>query len=138
MSAVTKGEAEVFFTATGMETVMRWDGNSWNAVPIQCEDGGMLSLAENVVTLVTAGQANRRWKGIDWSRRTVLRYYQCSDTGRWEGPHDLTGEFDIHEYRSLPGFSVPPYAPSNYVPLVWSDFGEGTIKLMKIPVNTDN
>lgn len=138
MSAVTKGAAEVFFTATGMETVMRWDGNSWNAVPIQCEDGGMLSLAGDVVTLVTAGQANRRWKGIDWSRRTVLRYYQCLDTGRWEGPHDLTDEFDIHEYRSLPGFSVPPYAPPNYVPLVWSDFGEGTIKLLKIPVNTDN
>ncbi len=40
--------------------------------------------------------------------------------------------------RSLPGFSVPSYAPPHYVPLVWSDFGEGTIKLLKIPVNTDN
>ena len=137
MSAVTKGETEVFFTATGMETVVRWDGNSWIAAPIQCEDGGMLSLAGDVVTLFTAGTVNRRWQGIDWSRRAVLRYYRRSSTGRWEGPRDLTGEFDIHEYRSIPGFSVPPYAPPNYVPLVWSDFGEGKVKLLKVPVVTD-
>ena len=137
MFAVTKGESEVFFTATGMGTVVRWDGNSWIAAPIQCEDGGMLSLAGDVVTLFTAGKVNRRWKGIDWSRRTVLRYYRRSGAGRWEGPRDLTDEIEIHEYRSLPGFSVPPYAPANYVPLVWSDFNEGTIKLVKVPVMTD-
>jgi len=138
MSAVTKGETEVFFTATGMGTVVRWDGTSWIAAPIRCEDGGMLSLAGDVVTLFTAGTVNRRWKGIDWSRRAVLRYYRRSGTGRWEGPHDLTNEFSIHEYRSLAGFCVPPYAPPNYVPLVWSDFDEGTIKLLKVPVNADH
>ncbi|MHC4406305.1 MAG: sialidase family protein [Planctomycetota bacterium] len=137
MSAVTKGETEVFFTATGMGTVVRWDGNSWSAAPIECEDGGMLSLAGDVVTLFTAGSVNRRWKGIDWPRRTVLRYYRRSSDGRWEGPRDLTDEFEIHEYRSLPGFSVPPYAPANYVPLVWSDFHEGVVKLLKVPVTTD-
>jgi hypothetical protein len=137
MSAVARGETEIFFTATGMNTVLRWDGNSWIAEPIQCEDGGMLSLAGNVVTLFTAGRVNRRWTGIDWSRRAVLRYYRRSKRGQWEGPCDLTDEFDIHEYRSLPGFSVPPYAPANYVPLVWSDFGEGTVKLLKVPLVTD-
>ena len=97
----------------------------------------MLSLAGDVVTLFTAGKVNRRWKGIDWSRRAVLRYYQRSGSGQWKGPRDLTDEFNIHEYRSLPGFSVPAYAPPDYVPLVWSDYGEGTIKLLKVPVATD-
>jgi hypothetical protein len=49
-----------------------------------------------------------------------------------------TDSFEIHEYRSMSGFSVPPYAHPNYVPLVWSDFGEGAIKLLKVPVVTDN
>ena len=99
MSAVTKGESEVFFTATGLTTVLRWDGNSWIAAPIQCEDGGMLSLAGDVVTLFTTGKVNRRRRGLDWSRRAILRYYRRSPTGRWEGPLDLTGEFNIHEER---------------------------------------
>jgi hypothetical protein len=137
MSAITKGESEVFFTATGLGTVMQWDGNSWTAAPIECEDGGMLSLAGDVVTLFTTGKVNRRWQGLDWPRRTVLRYYRRESDGRWKGPHDLTDEFEIHEYRSLPGFSVPPYSPANYVPLVWSDFGEGTLKLLKVPITTD-
>ena len=137
MSAVTRGDTEVFFTATGTETVLRWDGDSWATDPIQCEDGGLLSLAGDVVTLFTAGKVNRRWQGIDWSRRAVLRYYRRSDNGQWEGPRDLTGEFSIHEYRSLPGFSVPAYAPPNYVPLVWSDYSEGMIKLLKVPVTAD-
>ena len=89
MSAVTKGETEIFFTASGMGTVVRWDGDCWTADPIECEDGGMLSLAGNVVTLFTAGEVNRRWKGIDWSRRAVLRCYQRSGSGRWEGHLDL-------------------------------------------------
>lgn len=45
MSAITKGESEVFFSATGLDTVLQWDGNSWAAAAIECEDGGMLSLA---------------------------------------------------------------------------------------------
>ncbi len=77
MSAITKGDREIFFTATGLKTVLRWDGKSWHAEPVRIEDGGMLSLA---------------------------------------------------------GFSVPPYAPSNFIPLVWSDHDEGTIKLLKVPV----
>ncbi|MHC4403379.1 MAG: hypothetical protein ACYTG0_27285 [Planctomycetota bacterium] len=134
MSAVTKGESEIFFTATGLKTVLRWDGDAWTAAPIQCDDGGMLSLAGNVVTLFTAGTVNRRWQGREWSRRAVLRYYQRSADGHWEGPRDLTGELNIHEYRSLAGFSVPPYAPANYVPLAWSDFDEGNVKLLKVPI----
>jgi hypothetical protein len=54
--------------------------------------------------------------------------------GRWEGPVDLTPEFTIDEYRSLAGFSVPTYAPENFSPLVWSDYDEGTVKLLKVPV----
>ena len=76
-----------------------------------------------------------RWKGLDWSRRTVLRYYRRSPGGRWEGPRDLIPELNIHEYRSLAGYCVPPYAPANYVPLVFNDFDEGTVKLLKVPVN---
>jgi len=135
MSTVTKGETEVFLTATGLGTVLRFDGKSWNAAPIQCEDGGMLSLAGDVVTLFNAGKVNRRWKGIDWSRQTVLRYFRRSPDGRWEGPHDLISELNIHEYRSLAGYYVPPYAPANFVPLVWSDFDEGTVKLLKVPID---
>jgi hypothetical protein len=47
---------------------------------------------------------------------------------------DLTGEFAMDEYRSLAGFSVPPYAAENFVPLVWSDHETGTVKLLKVPV----
>jgi hypothetical protein len=136
MSAVTQGENEVFFTATGLKTVLRWDGKSWIVTPIKCEDGGMLCLAGDVVTLFTAGKVNRRWKDRDWSRLTVLRYYRRSPNGRWDGPQDLTGEFNIHEYRSLAGYCVPPYAPANYVPLAWSDFDDGTVKLLKVPIAT--
>jgi hypothetical protein len=47
---------------------------------------------------------------------------------------NLTPEFTMDEYRSLAGFSVPPYAPENFIPLVWSDYDEGTVKLLKVPV----
>ena len=134
MSAVTKGQSEVFLAATGLDTVLRWDGRSWHTAPLKCEDGGMLSLAGDVVALFTAGKVNRRWQGLDWSRRTVLRYYRRLPDGRWKGPRDLTGELSLHEYRSLAGYSVPPYAPANYVPLVWSDHDEGMIKLLKVPI----
>lgn len=66
MSAVTRGSDELFFTATGLRTVLRWDGKSWRPEPVQIEDGGMLSLAGDVVTLFTAGKVNRRWKGLHW------------------------------------------------------------------------
>jgi hypothetical protein len=79
-----------------------------------------------VVTLFNAGKVNRRWKGIDWSRQTVLRYFRRSPDGRWEGPCDLISELNIHEYRSLAGYCVP---------LVWSDFDEGTVKLLKVPID---
>ena len=134
MSAVTRGNREIFFTATGLKTVLRWDGKSWRAEPIRIEDGGMLSLAGDVVAVFTSGKINRRWKGIRWQRRTVLRCFQLLPGGRWEGPVDLTPEFDIDEYRSLAGFSVPAYAPENFVPLAWSDCGDGLVKLLKVPV----
>jgi hypothetical protein len=95
----------------------------------------MLSLAGDVVTLFNAGKVNRRWKGIDWSRQTVLRYFRRSPDGRWEGPYDLISELNIHEYRSLAGYYVPPYAPANFVPLVWSDYDEGTVKLLEVPID---
>lgn len=135
MSAVTKGRTEVFFTATGLDAVLRFDGKSWRAAPIKCEDGGMLSLAGDALTLFTAGKVNRRWQGLQWSRPTTLRYYRRSPDGRWEGPRDLIRELNIHEYRSLAGYCAPPYAPANYIPLVFSDFDDGTVKLLKIPVN---
>jgi hypothetical protein len=34
----------------------------------------------------------------------------------------------------MAGFSVPPYSPPNYVPVVWSDYDEGTVKLLKVPI----
>jgi hypothetical protein len=40
----------------------------------------------------------------------------------------------MDEYRSLAGFSVPPYAPANFVPLTFSDYDEGTVKLLKVPI----
>jgi hypothetical protein len=134
MSAVTKADREIFFTATGLNTVLRWDGKSWHNESVRIEDGGMLSLAGDVVTLFTSGKVDRRWKGVRWQRRAILRCYQRSPNGRWEGPLDLTPEFTIDEYRSLAGFSVPPYAPANFIPLAFSDYDEGTVKLLKVPV----
>jgi hypothetical protein len=133
MSAVTKGDSEIFFTATGLDTVLRWDGKSWHSESIRIEDGGMLSLAGDVVMLFTAGTVNRRWKGIRWQRRVILRCHRRLPSGRWLGPMDLTPEFTIDEYRSMTGFSVPPYAPDNFIPLIWSDYDEGNIKLLKVP-----
>ncbi len=134
MSAITKGDREIFFTATGLNTVLRWDGKSWHSEPVRVEDGGMLSLAGDVVMLFTSGKVNRRWKGVRWQRRTILRCYRRLPSGRWEGPVELTPEFTMDEYRSLAGFSVPPYAPENFIPLVWSDYDDGTVKLLKVPV----
>jgi len=134
MSAVTKGDREIFFTATGLNTVLRWDGKSWHAEPVRIEDGGILSLAGDIVTIFTSGKVNRRWKGVRWQRRTTLNCYQRLPSGRWEDPVDLTPEFTIDEYRSLAGFSVPPYAPENFIPLAWSDYDEGTVKLLRVPV----
>ena len=134
MSAVTKGDREIFFTATGLNTVLRWDGKSWRAEPVRIEDGGMLSLAGDVVAVFTSGKVNRRWKGIRWQRRTILCCFQRLPGGQWEGPVYLTPEFAIDEYRSLAGFSVPPYAPENFIPLAWSDHDDGTVKLLKVPV----
>ena len=134
MSAVTKGDREIFFTATGLDRVLHWDGKTWLTELIRIEDGGMLSLAGNVVSLFTSGKVNRRWKGLHWQRRTAIQSYHRLPNGIWEGPVDLTGEITIHEYRSLAGFSVPAYSPENYIPLVWSDFDEGTVKLLKVPV----
>jgi hypothetical protein len=95
----------------------------------------MLSLAGDVVTLFTSGKVNRRWKGVRWQRRTILRCYRRLPSGRWEGPVDLTPEFTMDEYRSFAGFSVPPYAPNNFIPLIWSDSDEGTVKLLKVPIH---
>jgi len=133
MSAITQGDREIYFTATGLSTVLRWDGKSWHSEPVRIEDGGMLSLAGDVVMVFTAGKVNRNWKGIRWQRRTILRCFQRLPSGRWEGPVDLTPEFTIDEYRSLAGFSVPAYAPENYVPLAWSDYDKGTVMLLKVP-----
>ncbi|MBC8217352.1 MAG: hypothetical protein H8E73_02700 [Planctomycetes bacterium] len=47
---------------------------------------------------------------------------------------ELIPEFNMDEYRSLAGFSVPPYAPENFIPLAWSDYDDGTVKLLKVPV----
>jgi len=134
MSAVTKGDREIFFTAAGLDTVLRWDGRSWLAEPVRIEDGGMLSLAGDVVAIFTSGKVNRSWKGIRWQRRAILRYFQRLPAGQWEGPMDLTAEFTIDEYRSLAGFSVPAYAPENFIPLAWSDYDDGLVKLLKVPV----
>ena len=135
MSAITKGDREIIFTATGLNTVLRWDGESWHRESVNIEDGGMLSLAGDVVMLFTSGKVNRRWKGVRWQRRAILCCYRRLPNGRWESPVDLTPEFNIDEYRSMAGFFVPPYAPENFVPLVWSDYDEGKIKFLKVPVS---
>ena len=137
MSAITKDDREIFFTATGLDTVLRWDGKSWRDEPVRIEDGGMLSLAGDVVMLFTCGKVNRRWKGLRWQRLATLRCYRRLPNGRWQGPVDLTEELTIDEYRSLTGFSVPPYAPENFVPLVWSDHDSGSVKLLKVPVHPE-
>ncbi|MHC4430977.1 MAG: hypothetical protein ACYTBS_03985 [Planctomycetota bacterium] len=134
MSAITRGDREIFFTATGLDTVLRWDGESWRAEPLSIEDGGMLTLAGQTVMLFTSGRVDRRWKGIRWQRRTSIRCYRRLSSGKWTPPVDLTGEFTMDEYRSIAGFSVPPYAAENFVPLVWSDHDSGTVKLLKVPV----
>jgi len=134
MSAITKGDCEIFFTATGLDTVLRWDGRSWLAEQVRIEDGGMLSLAGDIVAIFTSGKVNRRWNGIRWQRRTTLRCFQRLPGGQWEGPVDLTPEFNMDEYRSLAGFSVPTYAPENFIPLAWSDYDDGIVKLLKVPV----
>jgi hypothetical protein len=95
----------------------------------------MLSLAGDVTMLFSAGKVIRRWKGPDWSHQTVLRYNRRSAGGRSKDPHDLISALNVHEYRSLPGRCVPPNAPTNYVPLVRSDFHEGAVKLLKVPMN---
>jgi len=134
MSAVTRGDSEIFFIATGLNYVLRWDGENWHKEVVQAEDGGMLSLAGEVVTLFDAGKVNRRWKERRWERPAVIRCQRRGANGRWEKAIELTEKFNIDEYRSLAGYSVPPYSPPNFVPLAYSDADEGRIKLLKVPV----
>jgi hypothetical protein len=134
MSAVTRGDKEIFFIATGLKSVLRWDGESWHKEGVEVEDGGMLSLAGEVVTLFEAGKVNRRWKERRWGRPAVIRYYRRRDNGQWDKAVALTEKFNIDEYRALTGYSVPPYSPPNFVPLAYSDADEGNIKLLKVPV----
>jgi len=136
MSAVTRGDREIFFTATNLRAVLRWNGNSWNTEPVQLEDTGMLSLAGDTVTVFTSGKVKRPpWdKKVRFSRRTTLRYYRRHPDGSWEGPIQLTPEFSIDEYRSVAGYSVPAYSPPNFVPIAWSDCEEETVKLLRVPI----
>ena len=134
MSAVTRGDREIFFIATGLNYVLRWDGESWHKEAVDAEDGGMLSLAGEVVTLFEAGKVNRRWKERRWERPAVIRCYRRGANGQWDKGTALTEKFNIDEYRALAGYSVPPYSPSNFIPLAYSDADEGKIKLLKVPV----
>jgi len=128
-----------------------WPGETNRAWTWNCRPGvhteGELSLVANVAPSDRDNQTatyrqteflsyfypNIR-RGIRWQRRTILSCLQRFPSGQWEGSVDLTPEFTIDEYRSLAGFFVPPYAPENFVPLAWSDDGEGTVKLLKIPI----
>lgn len=134
MSAVATAAGEIFLAGTGIDTVLRWDGKAWIAESITVPDGGMLSLAGDVLMLFTSGKLNRQWRGLDWSRETELKYYRRTPAGKWEGPVALSGAFTMHDYRGKPGFSVPLHSPPNFVPVVWSDYREKVIKMLKVPV----
>ena len=78
---------------------------------------------------------HKRQCGVMWS---------VYDGSGWSAPAEISAVplgmaksitlDDMDEYRSLAGFSVPPYAPNNFIPLVWSDSDEGTVKLLKVPI----
>ena len=133
MTAVATEKGEVFFTTIGLGTVLRWDGRRWNREPVEVEDG-LLSLSGDVLAVFDSGKVGRRWKGRGWTRPASLRCHWRSPDGTWKGPVVLVPKFKMHEYRSVPGFSVPRYSPPNFVPLAWSDATEGVVKLMRLPV----
>jgi hypothetical protein len=134
LSVVTAGEKEIFLAATGLRTVLRWDGQRWQQEPVSVEDG-MLTLAGEAVAVFSAGKADSsRIFDYPSTRKATLSYHGRSPEGRWEGPVALVPEFKIEEMKSLPGFSVPRYSPPNFVPLAWSDAGEGVVKLLRVPV----
>ena len=134
MSLVTVGEKEVFLTATGLGTVLRWDGLHWQREPVTVENG-TLSLAGVTVTVFSAGKAeSRQTFNYPATRKAVLSYLWRAPEGRWEGPVTLVPEFKIEELRSMSGFSVPRYSPPNFVPLAWGDADEGVVKLLRVPI----
>jgi hypothetical protein len=111
-SAVTVGSDEVYVSATNVHGVLRWDGQNWNKEPLEAVDGGLLTICGETVMLFTAGKANRRWQGLQWTRKSKVQCYHRSPAGEWEGPMDLTKrEMTIHEYRGIPALVVPPYSP---------------------------
>ena len=71
---------------------------------------------------------------IPWGKGATLPGSKAAEWSDGTYGYPETSEITIHEYRSLAGFSVPTYSPENYIPLVWSDFDEGTVKLLKVPV----
>ncbi|MBM3890311.1 MAG: hypothetical protein FJ388_14445 [Verrucomicrobia bacterium] len=136
MSLVTAREKEIFLTATGLGTVLRWDGLRWQREPVSVEDG-ILSLAGETVTVFSSGKVeSRQTFNYPPTRKAVLSYLWRTPEGRWEGPVALVPEFKMEELRSLPGFSVPRYSPPNFVPLAWCDAAEGVVKLLRVPVPT--
>jgi len=136
VSLVTVGEKEVFVTATGLGTVLRWDGLHWQREPVSVEDGS-LCLAGETLTVFSSGKAqSKRIFNYPATRKAVLSYLWRTPEGRWEGPVALVPEFTIEELRSMPGFSVPRYSPPNFVPLAWGDADEGVVKFLRVPIPT--
>jgi len=83
-----------FFIATGLNYVLRWDGQKWHKETVEAEDGRMLSLAGEVVTLFDAGKVNRRWKERRWERPAAVfnqvrsvsltaALKNCEKSGKW-------------------------------------------------------
>lgn len=136
MTAVSTEKGEVFLSTIGLGTVFRWDGRAWHREPVKVEDG-QLALCGDVLAVFGSGNVERRWKGRGWTRPAVLRVHWRLADGTWKGPEVLVPEFKMHEYRSIPGFAVPRHAPPNFVPLAWSDAGDGKVKLMRVPVPGD-
>jgi len=136
MSLVTLGEKEVFLTATGLGTVLRWDGQRWEPEPVSVEDGS-LSLAGRTLAFFTSGKSQSK-RSFDYpaTRKAVLSCLWRTPQGRWEGPIRLVPEFKIEELRSMSGFSVPRYSPPNFVPLAWGDADEGVVKFLRVPIPT--
>ncbi len=137
-SAVTLGKGEIFLTAWNVPGVLRWDGRKWRRELPEASDAGTLSVCGDQVMLFTTGHVPEppKRKRIRLVRDTPILCYRREPTGVWRGPFCLLpgGKTRLLEYRQIPAFVAPPYAPPNFVPVAWSD-DKDRIRMMKVPAD---
>ncbi|OGJ91434.1 MAG: hypothetical protein A2268_00335 [Candidatus Raymondbacteria bacterium RifOxyA12_full_50_37] len=106
LSAISLNE-HIFITATNLRGLLHWDGTVWRHELDSAWDGGMLSLSQNTVMLITPAPGLTEIDREKWIQSDIV-YYIRSPSGSWSEKRSLSkGPSDIFIYWGIWGISVP-------------------------------